>query len=426
MEKKNPENIQIITDAALCSACGGCAGICPVDAITMSENAAGFIRAVVDDEKCIKCHKCIHICPSNGTRLSDDLKGSSLGGYIGFASDSAIRVQGQSGGIVTAVLQFMLASGLIDAVVVTRFNCNRRRAESFLARSTDEIYAARGSHYTQTSPVEIILENQNKKLAAVLLGCQSACLDQISKIYPKVRLPILTIGLICGGNLSGYMVDDLMGQAKIRDKKQVTGFRFRDKEHGGWPGDIVIHADKTICIPKERRMELKPYYQNYRCLVCADKMNQHCDIVVGDPWGIDISDETAGYTAVITRSEIGENVLKSAQKNGIIFLQEESIDRIVEGQMIESDLKERLSKSDGILAKYKWPSPYYMQNDQKNKIPQNCNKAVENKLLYARKLYFSESKEEAFRLINQKKKEAYHPVREFLYKVKKQILSLFV
>ena len=421
MEKNVSGNIHTIVDNILCSACGGCAGICPVGAISMQENNAGYLYADIDDDKCISCGKCISICPGNGTRVRDELIGDVINGYTGYARDKEIRQQGQSGGVVTALLQWLLESKRVDAVVVSRFNCKKKRAEALLASTAQEVFEARGSHYTQTSPVEIILKNQDKKLAAVLLGCHTACLEQIKKQYPKVKLPVLTIGLICGGNLSGYVVDDLLKQAGLGKTGNISSFRFRDKSEGGWPGDIVISSeDKRVCIPKEKRMEIKPYYQSYRCMLCAEKMNQCCDIVAGDPWGINMENESDGYSAIITRTMYGNDILNTAAGEGIIVIKPEDPYKIAGGQKIETVLKRQLLDSDQVLKKYKWPAPYktdarYME------IP--YPQELDNKLKYLRELQNVKSKEEAKLLINKRKRENYHPVKEFLYNIKKRILG---
>lgn len=421
MENVICDNIQNVIDNALCSACGGCAGICPVNAITMQENAAGFLCANIDNSKCISCRKCISICPSNGLRLGENLVGNIINGYIGYAQNSTIRLQGQSGGIVTAIIQWMIENHKVDAVVVSGFDCEKKRAKAFLASTVEEILSAKGSHYTQTSPVELILKNQDKKLAAVLLGCQTVCLEQIKKKYPKINLPILTIGLICGGNLSGYVVDDLLKKAKIKESDTIKSFRFRDKAEGGWPGDIVINSKaRRVCIPKEKRMEIKPYYQNYRCMLCAEKMNQCCDIVVGDPWGISIPDEANGYSAIITRTMKGQNLLNEAVKEDIISMQNEEPCKIIEGQKIETALKEQLASYDLILKKYGWIAPYKTFPEDKEII---YSEEMFDKLNYLRTLQYAKSKEEAKNIINKRKRNEHHPVREVLYNIKKRIIG---
>lgn len=417
------KSVALITENALCTACGGCAGICPVHAIIMEQNAAGFVIPQIDEDKCLNCSKCLKICPSNGERLGKDFIGKTINGYLGYATDTELRMKSQSGGIVTALLRYFIENDIIDAAIVTRFNCSSRRSESFLATTVDEINSAKGSHYTQTSPVELILQNQDKRLAAVLLGCQTSCLNLISEKYKNIKLPIITIGLICGGNLSGLMVDELLKQGKLQKNEQLKSFRFRDKEHGGWPGNIMIQTDRLIQLPKEKRMELKQYYQNYRCLLCAEKMNQNCDLVVGDPWGIPIVDEEQGYSAVITRTERGEKALQEAKAAGYLYLQDEKIEKIISGQKIETDLAKRHKITQAISMYQSWRYPYILGECKEFDKSSEADLLILKKMQYTRKLQLSKTINEAINIINLKKKEECHPLKEWLYSIKERIFG---
>jgi len=47
-----------VNDHELCIHCGGCVGVCPVDAITLEENTI-----IIDKKKCIDCGTCVKMCP---------------------------------------------------------------------------------------------------------------------------------------------------------------------------------------------------------------------------------------------------------------------------------------------------------------------------------------------------------------------------
>ncbi len=50
-------------DKEKCTACGECAEVCPVDAITIKD------VAVVDEDTCIECGVCINMCPVDAIEL---------------------------------------------------------------------------------------------------------------------------------------------------------------------------------------------------------------------------------------------------------------------------------------------------------------------------------------------------------------------
>jgi ferredoxin len=43
-----------------CIKCGACVGVCPVQALVLTEEGITF-----DKNKCIKCGACVKICPAN-------------------------------------------------------------------------------------------------------------------------------------------------------------------------------------------------------------------------------------------------------------------------------------------------------------------------------------------------------------------------
>lgn len=45
-----------------CCGCGGCASVCPKNAISMKKNQDGFLFPEINQEKCIECGLCKKSC----------------------------------------------------------------------------------------------------------------------------------------------------------------------------------------------------------------------------------------------------------------------------------------------------------------------------------------------------------------------------
>ena len=56
-----------MVDQKKCIGCGTCVEICPVGAISFSDEG----KAVIDASKCIKCHSCESICPVEAIKIED-------------------------------------------------------------------------------------------------------------------------------------------------------------------------------------------------------------------------------------------------------------------------------------------------------------------------------------------------------------------
>ncbi len=410
------QNISFIVEQALCTACGACAAICPTDAISMKENASGYLCAVVDDHRCRNCGVCVDICPSNGREELpvaegiDPFHGECLGGYMGYAVDKNIRQSSQSGGVVTALLCYLLDKGTIDGAVVNRFNSEARRPEAFFATSRAEIIAGSGSYYAQSPVIETVLgQAHGKDMAAVVLGCQAESILKIRKNHSHLKLPLYTFGLICSGQNSGYMIDDLVEQSRCGEGESVIGFRFKDKALGNWPGNVGVYTDRGVYkLNKQRRHDLKMIYESYRCILCYDQMNICSDLVVGDPWGITGDDLWRGYSVVITRTERGDQLISDASGDGVIEMERLPVRRIMEGQTVDCRHKTKFYTGLNFCKNSGWMWPYDEQNfnDHDYQFPDlRTQNNIETRLRKARSFYLLEDRHEVSAMIKDRKRK---------------------
>ncbi len=406
-------NIQFITDNALCTACGACCGVCPTKAILMEANVAGYLVANIDFSKCIYCGMCYNICPSVAGNIldlneCDIFHGMYLDGFVGHAVDKEIRQKAQSGGIVTALLCFLLEKELIDGAIVNKFNETTKRPEAVYEDTKEQIIQSSGSYYTQSSVVKEILNNQDKRTAAVVLGCQAGSLNLIKKKYPKFVLPEFTIGLICAGQYSGKYIDELIGESRC-NIKDVMKFRFRDKDAGGWPGDIKIYStEKDYILNKKKRHVLKSVYEVYRCLLCFDQMNIFSDITVGDPWGINNKLDKEGNSVIIARTEKGKALIEEAQKNGVISVERLDVGKIIQGQTVDNRLKTQFFTAKDICNEKGLLIPFDEKIFNNILYEKPTNKKIyeiKRRLEYSRKVFLEEDKKEYCRLVANKKKK---------------------
>lgn len=54
-------------DRDKCLRCGGCVGVCPVEALELTENGV-----IIDREKCIECGICDNICPVGAIEVIEE------------------------------------------------------------------------------------------------------------------------------------------------------------------------------------------------------------------------------------------------------------------------------------------------------------------------------------------------------------------
>lgn len=393
------KTINHIKENALCTACGGCEGICPTNAIKMTTNVAGFIVPLIDMNKCTNCGMCYEICPSvkeNTKNLYQEniFHGNYLQGYIGYAVDKDIRQNSQSGGVVTALLIYLLEKGYIEGAAVNKFNSKTKKVDVVIAKTKQEIIEASGSYYVQSSVLSETLNQDNSKLAAVTLGCQSGSLHLIKNKYSNITLPEYNFGLICSGEYSEKYIDYLINLSSA-DRNKVNKFRFKDKSTGGWPGNVKIYTEEDdYVLNKTKRTSMKPVFMNHRCIMCFDQMNIYSDIVFGDPWGIKDETNKKGNTVMIIRNKKGKELIKKATQEGYIKIKELNVKDILKGQTVDGRLKTQFFTALDINKKNNFLSPYdenYFFNINYEKPKNNKKKEIENKFNFSRKVFLSKN-----------------------------------
>lgn len=395
------KTIQPILDQLLCCGCGACAGSCPVNAISMLRNPAGFLRAELNTTQCICCGKCRTVCPSFPDKPLQ-LWQEPLAAWCGYAKDPEVRANGQSGGIGTALLLYLLETKQVDAVVVTRLH--HGTPETICTSDLDTVRASAGSVYAQTAVVETVLKNQEKRLAVVALGCQARA---IRKALPGKN--IFIIGLICGGNMSLRMKDQLLKKMGIRNESDGQ-FRYRDKKNTGWPGGPSFQSKTGLkTLEPVARMKLKPVYECYRCIVCPEKMNLCADIVLGDPWGITEAEAREGTNAVFAYTTKGK-VLLECSVNTYADMVEIQYERVLDGQKIRSDYKMRLQNCET----YTTELPFATGTEEALMYEGNLNQRLQNA-----KSFYSETSEMKLQKYEKKDQAAKNNILlEFLYRIK--------
>jgi|GEM_PF-1330495 coenzyme F420 hydrogenase subunit beta len=336
--------IKEVVRRGLCTGCGTCAGFCPTGAIEMRfHQGSGFYFPYVYSEKCNECEVCTAICPGAtcdfkglwdsifGSQPADKFLGHYKKCYLGHATDAGIRENGTSGGMVTALLDYAVSTGLVNKALVTGMDeTNPLRSYPHITNSVADIHACAGSKYCPTPANMAFKENYNisDKLAIVGLGCQIQGLRKAEMEIPGLKSSIkYHFGLFCGVNLSALATEYVLWKLKIK-KKSVRIIRYRGN---GWPGNWSINSEKVIG-PSPMSMGFNYYYfYARRCLVCIDHINDFADISFGDAWRIPEADKL-GPSLIISRTEAGEQLLNQAAEAGAVAITEVDINTVLRSQ----------------------------------------------------------------------------------------------
>lgn len=361
----NVNSVDYIRQVGVCCGCGACVGACKRSAISMTRNAAGYIVPSIDESNCSHCGICMRVCPSfctNKLTASSEspFVGESIDGYIGHAQDVRYRANGQSGGVVSAILSHLFKARSIDGAIVNVFDKSINRNIPELITNIDDLPRSFGSYYAQSSVVELILKHRGKRLAVVTLGCQTEALKLFLQNDLSLKVDVLIIGLFCAGNYSGDYIDDLICASHVEPVAVDTfRFRYKDFEKVPWPGKVMVASrDECRMLPSHRRTLVKMLYEVPRCRFCYDQLNVFADISVGDPWGVARDDNRLGNSVVITRTSKGEAAIQSAIRAGEIVADKCKVGDIVAGQTVNTRLKRDLYLAVSIAKELRIEVPY--------------------------------------------------------------------
>jgi coenzyme F420 hydrogenase subunit beta len=354
-------DISEVARAGLCTGCGTCVAMCPVDAVVMGiDRKKGIYLPRLDHKKCTGCGICIEVCPGHavdfdglnreifGKVPEDALLGNYTGCYTGHAVDENIRYHSASGGIVSALLVFALEQGLINGALVTRMNRERPlEPQPFIARTREEILEAARSKYcpvpANVALKEILRAPEGERFAVVGLPCHVHGLRKAELVNKKLKERItLSLGLFCGRTSTFTGLSFILKKLKIKEH-DVASLNFRGE---GWPGgySIVLQNGSRRFTPHGNAWLMWGIFFNpQRCKQCADGCADIADISCGDAWLPEFSHNESGESIIMRRSEVGKALLEKALEMGALEIKPCIRDDVVKSQTGMLYGKNRLS-----------------------------------------------------------------------------------
>ncbi len=319
-----------VIDTGLCTGCAGCVISCPHDVIGYDHESGGYKPFHLEDElgpdDCVHgqkgCTSCTRACPRFRNwepeadehlfarrREAEDLSGIYKDIMLTKASDKTVHELGQDGGLVSAILLWLLEENYIDGALVSYLDGAKGdwKAKPGVATNKQEVLDAAGSRYTysaNTLALDEAMDRGLKDLALVGMSCQSSVPPimwhrKIGKIGKPIKF---NIGLLCSKTFDDAIFEELF-ETKYGIKKQnITKMNIKGVFQL-WTDDGKYHG-----IP------LKECHAWTRegCNHCPDFAAEHADISTG---GIGKEND---WTLTIVRTELGREVMTRMIDAGVI------------------------------------------------------------------------------------------------------------
>ncbi|HSK47721.1 MAG TPA: Coenzyme F420 hydrogenase/dehydrogenase, beta subunit C-terminal domain, partial [Coriobacteriia bacterium] len=219
-------------------------------------------------------------------------------------------------------------------VCVTSVEDGKVRARYRIARTRDEVLAARGSTYVLgefSREAMSLIKEFDGKLAVVGLPCEIRLVRQNASLADKV---VVTIALFCGHTTETEFLDKLTDKlSQNAGGSKIVGFRFRK---GHWRGRLSAQfADGTSV---ERPSAYYLLYHNLyygtpkKCMFCGDHFGYSADISAGDLWSQKYKNDPIKHTALMIKTERGARALEIARAAGNLAAEPVRVSDILDGQ----------------------------------------------------------------------------------------------
>lgn len=340
----------------LCTRCGSCVGLSE-GKIVFTDREGAYRPHVLAEPNEQQSARLLYACPGKDFNFKKYRErffaeapefhaytGPVYSINIAYSKNPSIRNSGASGGMISAILIWLLQTGKIDGAVVTGMSKEKPwLTQSYIATTIDDILAAAQSKYIITSVNEILpeIENFKGRLAYIGLPPQVQSIRKLQAIDdPSVRNIQYIFGPFYGNTLHFSSIKSFLKSYKIYDYRNISKLYFR---YGEWPGNMRIEMKdgKIIELPKFHANYLIPFHIMTNSLLCTDLSNEFTDISGGDAWAPVYEERGKGFSIVFARSERGQQILNDMKQEGLIDISPISIDEAITMHSHGYDLKKR-------------------------------------------------------------------------------------
>jgi len=276
-----------LADHARCTGCGACMSGCPRDAIVMERDKEGFSYPAVDTTKCVHCGHCTAICPI----LRERPAGPVPAVFAAWNKDDGIRKDSTSGGVFSALAEYVLESG---GVVFGAALDGKQHLRHVACFRKEDLWRLRGAKYVQSDLGDTFREIRRWLQVRPVLFSGTPCqVDGLYQYLGERPENLITCDLVCHGVPSPGVWEDMVQSIENRRHKTLQAVRFRNKVTG-WKDShfTTVYSDGSVDSAPLIRTEYgrafgRALFLRPSCHRCPyTSMTRVGDFTLGDFWGL--------------------------------------------------------------------------------------------------------------------------------------------
>ena len=330
-----------ITEEGLCVGCGICQALVGEETIQIRTMPSGYQRPVVVGELSDRDVDRIYaICPGTmleglpETAYDSDTRHDNVWGpwqrmVRAYAADPQVRFEGSTGGVLSALAQYLLRSKRVDFIFHAKASLSEPTfGAPHVSLTEAQVMEGAGSRYGPTAILTEINDilARNQPFAFIGKPCDISALRNYSKYDDRVdKLVKFWLTPVCGGFFPPDLMNSFLAGIGI-DRRELTGFRYRGR---GCPGpmraetaDKVVEAHYVDMWGTEEGKWTLPW----RCKICPDGIGDGADIAASDTWiggspNREDSKTDPGTNAIIARTAAGRDLIEAAERDGALTIE---------------------------------------------------------------------------------------------------------
>jgi coenzyme F420 hydrogenase subunit beta len=236
---------------------------------------------------------------------------------IGYARDPTVRRRASTGGVLTALGQFILASGRARFILHVAASATApMRTDRRLSFDAASVLEGAGSRYGPAAPLVdfTALLDRGEPFALIAKPCDIAAVRNLARIDARVeRCLRYALTFVCGGASDLTKSEEVVSGLGVRPD-EVTALSYRGN---GCPGPTRLETrdGRAFELTYQQMWEDEATWRiQPRCKICPDATGESSDIAASDVWpGGAPTGEDAGFNGIIVRSARGLELYEAAR-----------------------------------------------------------------------------------------------------------------
>jgi len=249
---------------------------------------------------------------------------------VGFAGDPEVRHRASTGGVLTALGQFILASGRAKFILHVAASAKEpARTERRLSFHAASVLEGAGSRYGPAAPLVdfTALLDRGEPFALIAKPCDIAAVRNLAHIDARVdRYLRYALTFVCGGASDLTKSEEVASGLGIR-QSELSLFRYRGHGNPG-PTRLETRDGRSFELTYQQMWEDESTWRiQPRCKICPDAIGESADLAASDVWpGGGPSGEDAGFNGIIVRTARGLELYRAALAAGAIVAEPREVD----------------------------------------------------------------------------------------------------